>query len=329
MSANLTPQYRKAEQAFRQASDPDEKLACLRRMLRELPKHKGTDKLQADLKQRISQFEKTHAQETRRGALSTKIPRQGAARVVLIGGPNAGKSSLVRAWTRFAAEVAEYPFTTREPSPAMMDCEDFSIQLVDTPPITADHFPPIVVDLIRGADLVLLLGDLGSDDGLDALLEVWSRLESGKTRLARASGPSPDEIGVTFTQAIFVVTKCDLPGVEERSEMLGEIANVDLPRATVSIAQGDGLSGLQQSIVEALDIVRVYTRRPSRKEADSRPVTVRRGATLLDVARSIHKDLADTFQFARVWSSGAADAATVQGDYEVRDRDIVEIHTRA
>ena len=54
MPANLTPQYSKAEEEFRKATTPAERLEKLREMLRLLPKHKGTEKLQAELKQKIS-----------------------------------------------------------------------------------------------------------------------------------------------------------------------------------------------------------------------------------------------------------------------------------
>ncbi len=188
MPANLTQQYLKAEEAYRRAGDPQEELDCLQVMLRELPKHKGTDKLQADLKQKISKLRK-ELSGPRSGASRAghKLPRQGAGRVVLAGPPNAGKSRLVKAWTRAEPEVAPYPFTTREASPAMMPWEDVSIQLVDTPPVTADFIDPMLLGLIRGADLVLLLADVGQDDGVDGLQECWQRLQQGKTRLARST----------------------------------------------------------------------------------------------------------------------------------------------
>ena len=46
MPANLTPEYRAAEAAFRQARDPRARLEGLCEMLRVIPKHKGTDHLQ-------------------------------------------------------------------------------------------------------------------------------------------------------------------------------------------------------------------------------------------------------------------------------------------
>jgi uncharacterized protein len=163
MPANLTQQYLKAEAEYRRATTPEEELECLQVMLRELPKHKGTDKLNAELKQKISKVKKELQQpqaKAKRGGL--RIPRQGAGRAVMIGGPNAGKSQLMRSLTRATPEVAPYPFTTIEPTPGMMPWEDVMVQLIDTPPITADYFDPVTQGLIRGADLVLLMVDLGT-----------------------------------------------------------------------------------------------------------------------------------------------------------------------
>ncbi len=56
MPANLTPEYKEAEAAFRAAREPRERLECLREMLRTIPKHKGTDHLQADIKGRIKEL---------------------------------------------------------------------------------------------------------------------------------------------------------------------------------------------------------------------------------------------------------------------------------
>ncbi len=102
MPANLTQQYLKAEQEYRRATTPEEELRCLQQMLRELPKHKGTDKLQSDLKQKISRAKKESlaAPTGKKSHHGLRIPRQGAGRAVLIGGPNAGKSNILHALTR-------------------------------------------------------------------------------------------------------------------------------------------------------------------------------------------------------------------------------------
>src|SRR5262245_45290188 len=90
MPANLPPQYSKAEEEYRRATAPAERLEKLREMFRLLPKHKGTEKLQADLKQKISRARddaeggKGHA---KKGGVSHKVPREGAGQVVLVGAP--------------------------------------------------------------------------------------------------------------------------------------------------------------------------------------------------------------------------------------------------
>src|SRR3982750_4691480 len=145
MPANLTPQYKKAEEEYRRAQTPEEELRCLELTLREIPKHKGTDKLQAELKGKISnaRHETEQTKKTgKKGHHGPHIQRQGAGRAIILGGPNAGKSQLLAKLTRATPEVAPYPFTTREPQPGMMPWEDVMVQLIDTPPITADVFDP-------------------------------------------------------------------------------------------------------------------------------------------------------------------------------------------
>ena len=192
MSANLTLRFKLAEKAFRQAATPREELGCLETMLSELPKHKGTDKMAADIKSRISRLKKQLA--TRKPGdqrTSNRIPRQGAGRAVIIGGPNSGKSQLLASLTNAQPEIADYPFTTRQSQPAMMETEDVLIQVIDTPPITDDYFDAEVQGLIRSADVVLLLLDLGSDSGGSCLRELMKQLAGSKTRLANSRGYSP------------------------------------------------------------------------------------------------------------------------------------------
>jgi hypothetical protein len=328
MPANLTPQYLKAEQEYRRAATPEEELTCLQAMLRELPKHKGTDKLQADLRQKISRAKKECAAPkpgTRSRGL--RILRQGAGRVVLIGAPNTGKSRLIAAVTRAHPEVAPYPFTTRDPSPAMMPYEDISVQLIDSPPITPDCCDPRLQGLIRGADLVLLLLDLGHDDGWDDCREVIGQLDRTKTRLDRRSHLDEHDIGLSYTQALLVPNKIDLPEAPLRWTLFQEEARFAFETYVVSAVEGMGLSDLRQAIFRALDVVRVYTKLPTAKEPDlERPFTLRRGGTVGEMAALVHKDLARQLRFARVWGAAVYDGTIVKADYVLHDKDIVELH---
>lgn len=330
MPANLTAQYHKAEEQYRQAQTPEEELRGLELMLREIPKHKGTDKLQAELKHKISrakeEVETSKKSGGKKGA-GIKIPRQGAGRVVIIGGPNSGKSQLLASLTRATPEIAPYPFTTREVQPGMMAWEDISVQLLDTPPITVDVFDTNLLGIIRGSDLVLLMVDLGDDDGIDQLQQVLDRLNATKTRLARESSLDEEDIGLSFTQAILVLNKIDLPDAVDRLALLREFVTVDLPELQISAQEKTGLPELVETIIQKLDIVRVYTKLPNKKEADyDRPFTLRRGGTLLDVAEMVHRDIAENFKYARVWGTGVIGGSQLKGDYVVHDKDVVEIH---
>lgn len=331
MPANLTPQYHKAEAEYRRAGSVEEELRCLEIMLREIPKHKGTDKLQADLKQKISKAKAEAEQEKRspaRKVAGIRIPRQGAGRVVLLGGPNAGKSQLLRSLTRATPEVAPYPFTTREPHVGMMPWEDVMIQMIDTPPITSDVFEPSIQGLVRGADLVLLMADLGDDDGITQLQDLLRRFEGTKTRFSRQTYLDEDDIGMSYTATLFVPNKIDLPEAADRLQLLHEFVSLDFAEFPISAEHGTGLEALRPAIFQALDVVRVYTKVPTKKEPDfDRPFTIRRGGTLADVAELIHKDVAANLKFARVWGSQVHDGIMVKGDYVVSDRDIVEIHS--
>ena len=330
MPANLTPQYHQAEEEYRRATTPDEELRCLQVMLRELPKHKGTDKLQADLKQKISRAKHAAEEHSKKGGSrgpSVKIPHQGAGRAILIGGPNAGKSQLLRSLTRATPEVAPYPFTTHQPIPGMMPWEDVMVQLIDTPAITADMFDSATQGLIRGSHLVLLLVDLASDEGIEQLQAVVDKLNSTKTRLATESYLDEQDVGLSFTRTILVPNKIDAPGAADRLQLLHEFCPLPFSELVISAEHGTGLESLRNAIYAALDVVRVYTKLPTKKEPDyDRPFTVRRGGTLQDVAELVHRDFSQNLKSARVWGTHIHPGTTVKGDYVLHDKDVVELH---
>ena len=165
MPANLPPQYYELEREFKHERDPREKLRLAEELLAIMPKHKGTDKLQADLKAKISKMKKqvegtskTHG--TRQAQTHDHIEKEGAAQIILIGPPNCGKSSIVETLTHAKPLVADYPYTTREPLSGMMEYDTAQLQLIDTPPISAESYENYLSGLIRNANLVVLVADL-------------------------------------------------------------------------------------------------------------------------------------------------------------------------
>jgi ribosome-interacting GTPase 1 len=166
MPTNLPPEYKEAEKLYRQATTPEEKVARLEELIGTIPKHKGTDKLRADFRRRLSKLREaaSQARKRTRGAASPyRIDKEGAGQLVLIGPTNAGKSSLVTTLTNANPEVSAAPFTTWQPTPGMMPVDNIQVQLIDTPPLNPDYVEPDFLDLIRRADQVLLVVDLQMD----------------------------------------------------------------------------------------------------------------------------------------------------------------------
>src|SRR5205823_4433387 len=203
MAVNLTPQYLEAEAEYKKAQTAEERLACLKKMYQLVPKHKASEKLQAELKTKLSEAREEVERERRspkKVGVSHKIPKQGAGQYVLLGGPNTGKSRLLTRLTRAAPEVAPYPFTTREPHAGMMDWEDVRVQLIDLPPVTADFLESYVSSMVRSADAALLMMDLGDDDGPFAAEVVMDRLAQTKTILAGQPPAASDDPTIHYTR---------------------------------------------------------------------------------------------------------------------------------
>ncbi|MFC1661042.1 TGS domain-containing protein [Gemmatimonadota bacterium] len=326
MPANLTPAYRDAEARFRSAVTREEKVAALEEMLRVIPKHKGTEKLQADIRSRLSKLRQEPKKKAGGKGHSHKIPREGAGQVVLVGPPNAGKSSLVTALTHAEPEVAPYPLSTREATPGMMPFEDVRIQIVDLPPICEEHVEPWVYDLVRGGDMAwMVLSAQSPLTGFELTVELLGTKAIG---LFPAGDPFPSDArpGWTYKQTLLVVTGIDREGAEGDLEAFTELLETPWPTLPVSSTVGSGLKELAGRTFQALDIIRIYTKEP-RKEPDmNQPFTLRRGSTVGDLARAIHKDIAEGFKFARVWGPSTFDGQSVHDAHVLEEGDVVEIH---
>jgi ribosome-interacting GTPase 1 len=329
MPANLPPQYIKVEEEYRRASTPAERLEKLRELFRLLPKHKGTEKLQAELKQKISrvndELEGAKAGGKKTGP-SHRVPREGAGQVVLVGAPNAGKSTILAALTNARPEVAAYPFTTRAPYPGIMSWEDVRLQLVDLPPITADFLEPWVPSIIRSADVALLVVDLADDDAVDATEAALARLAAVHTELVGALPFDVSDESIQHVKTLLVANKIDAPGAQDRLEMVREWFGPRFPILDISAREGAGLDALRRMAYDLLEVVRVYTKVPSKPPDKTRPFTVPIGSTVIDVAREVHRDFEHSLKFARVWGQGVFEGQTVKRDHELHDGDVVELH---
>jgi uncharacterized protein len=330
MPANLPPQYHKADDEYRKATTPEKRLEKLRELFRLLPKHKGTEKLQSDLKQKISQLKDEQERGKAGGkktGLSYHVPREGAGQVMLIGPPNAGKSTLLAALSNARPEIAPYPFTTRVPQPGIMMWQDVPVQLVDMPPVSAEFVESWVPNVIRSADAVLLVADLSGDDVADATVEVVERLAATHTELVRDLPYDIDDESIRHLKTSLVASKLDADGARERLDVVTEWFTPRFPIVPVSGQTKEGLETLRTVAYHLLGLVRIYTKVPGKPADRSRPFTLPIGSTVLDLAREIHRDLEHSLKSARIWGSGVFDGQNVKRDHELRDGDLVELHT--
>lgn len=329
MAVNLPPQYHDAEAEYKKARTPEEKLAALKKMWVILPKHKASEKVQAILKTKISEVtDEIEAVKSgpKKATASYKIPRQGAGTVLLLGGPNAGRSSLLRKLTKATPEVAPYPFTTREPVPGMMDWEDVRVQLIELPPITADFYEPYVTDFARTADAAALVVDLGDDDGPFAAETVLERLAGRKLHLVATPPEAGDDPTVFHVRTLLVANKVDADGAADRLDILREMVGDRLPVLPVSAERGDGMDELRTRLYGLLGAIRVYGKQPGKPADMTAPFTIPEGGTVLDFAEKVHSDLAEGLKSAKVWGSAQFDGQTVKRDHVLRDKDVVELH---
>ena len=323
MPANLTPQYYEAEKNYRQAKNPSEKILALETMLAIMPRHKGTDKLRADLRRKISQLKEDTLKKTggKRGQLF-EVTRSGAGQVVLIGFPNAGKSQLVGSLTQAKPEVGEYPYTTHSPIPGMMEYQDINIQLVDVPSILDESARGWLINVVRSADALLLIVDLCDEPETQAAL-LLEELEKYKVK---------PEWTVNAEESIFlgkkmmiVGNKFDAAEAAKNFFLVQKNFSAFHPIA-ISAAQGKNLENLKKEIFTLLKIIRAYTKTPGKEPDLKHPVILKQSSTVLDFAAEIHKDFAEKLRYARIWGSEKYKGQRVQRDHLLEDGDVIELH---
>ena len=309
-------------------------------MLRTIPKHKGTDHLQGDIKARIKQLTEELAGPKKggaRGGPALVIRPEGAAQIAVLGPPNYGKSTLVAKLTGAHAEAGPYPFTTRFPQPAMLPYEDIHFQLVDLPPIAPDHPVPWIMNALQPAGAALLVVDLSDPACLERTAEVLDLLGEKRVTLladweAALAPPDPeaddyDPFAIRLP-TLMVAAKSDLLGDPDGEiAVFKELGGFTLPGIAASVETGAGLDAIGPFLFKRLAIARVYTKTPAGRRtwaprsrcAPAAPSTTwRASSTRISLARSSTR------------SSGGGTAGfngqQVGRDHPVSDGDVIEIH---
>ncbi len=326
MPANLPPEYFEAEKRFKEASSPQDKAIALEELISTVPKHKGTDKLRADLRRKLAQLREEVARRKKsgKGDLYT-IEKQGAAQAALAGFANSGKSSILKALTNANPVVADYPVSTVMPLSGMMPFEDIQFQLVDLPPIGNESTDGWVSGVLRVADAIILVVDLSEDPDiqLELLLEQlkkW-RIELLKRAVSYEACPS-------CKPAVIVANKSDFPAAVEGKDKLRSMYENVYPIVPVSSVTKEGLEELRRTLFENSMIIRVYSKEPGKEPDRATPFVLRAGSTVLDLAEMIHRDFLNNLKYACIWGSAKFGGQRVQKDYVLHDKDVVEYHLK-
>ncbi|MDD3626877.1 MAG: TGS domain-containing protein [bacterium] len=328
MPANLTPDYIKAEEKYKNAKTPQEKLEALHEMLATIPKHKGTEKMQADIKRRIAKLTDSSG---KKGAKRTDfyfVPKEGAGQVVLAGPPNSGKSSLLKKLTNAHPVIGEYPFSTTTPVWGMIFFENIQIQLVDIPPVSPEFHEGWVFGIIRNADLVIVVVDIADDDSMDKITFFFDALNQHKIFPVPESVKETEDPAAKELKTIIAANKSDIGNFSENLELLKLTECKNFETFLTSSSESWDDKELKNQIFNKLDIIRIYTKQPGKEADKSDPVILHKGANLMDFAKAIHKDFAKNLKFARIWGDEVYPGQKVQHDFELRDEDIIELHIK-
>ncbi len=188
MPANLPAVAKKKWNEASLARTPQEKIVKLQEFLSLVPKHKGTEKLCAQVKTKIATLRKEIEEKKRRrsgrGGPKFFLEKEGAAQIVLLGPTKVGRSSLLTSITNAKTEVSNYPFATLEPVPGMFQFEDLQFQVVEAPALVAgaaegEAWGLQTLGLARNADGLILMVDL-TKDASNQLTVILDELEKAR-----------------------------------------------------------------------------------------------------------------------------------------------------
>ena len=290
MPINAGYAYQVAEDKYYKANTDIEKLAALEEMLATIPKHKGTEVQQMGIKKKISKLKEL--MKSRKGAKGSgggmRVIKEAEVMVGIIGETNSGKSKLLTDLTKAKPDIANYEFTTTMPVSGIMDYEGAKIQLVEIP----SFFDPQSKGIMRLMEVLVVLIDLTKDPK-----------EQEKMILEHLEGSNINK------PLLFVNTKVGIKKFEGFSEV-----------------GTDDLKKVKKRIFELTGKIRVFSKRPGGPIDKETAILVNPGATIIDVCNRIHKSMAKSFKYAKIWGKGKYKGQQVSAKFKVSDKDIVEIH---
>jgi small GTP-binding protein len=303
MPANLPPQFFEIQKKLNQTKDIQEKIEILEKMLAICPKHKGTERVQEEIKKKIAKLKRVQTKKIKREEIYF-VKKEGVGQVLILGPENSGKTSFLNFLCQTNFKVADYPFTTQFPQIGMADFENVKIQFVDTPPISKEFKPGWLKNLARQADLILVLIDLVKNpkEKLKEILEILKEWEIEKEKI------------------LIFGNKIDLSEAKENFEKLKREFEIEPISNKISNPED-----LKRKIFYGLKIMRVYLKKPKEKPDFLNPIILKRGEKLIDLVKEINEEWVEKFKGAKIFSQDLKSFKIFGRDYFLKDGDVVEI----
>jgi len=260
LPANLTAEAKGLWNKASQAKTVEEKIHALQEFLSAVPKHKGNERLRAQVKRKIAilKLEATERKQRRAGGRGEGwfIQKQGAAQIVLIGQTNVGRSSLLSRLTNAKPTIASRKFTTTRPVPGIMNFEDLQFQLVEAPALVrgaadGEGWGLQTLGLARNADGIIIVVDL-SEDPVNQLDIVLAELEGARISARRSDSnifiTSPKEGGGIRVMVSGHLLDCNIGDVQT---LLTEYV---LSNAVIRIVGEARLNDIEDALLEATTV---------------------------------------------------------------------------
>jgi ribosome-interacting GTPase 1 len=153
----------------------------------------------------------------------------------------------------------------------------------------------------------------------DAVVKLWGNTDLDAVSLALVTS-------VVHKPAVIVANKLDIKGGSEKLKELKNYFSDKIKVIGISCKTGEKLETLPKKLFNMLKIVRIYTKR-SGKEATEKPLIFYGDPMVEDVAKEVHSEFIKQFKFARIWGSSNYPGERVGLNYELQDRDVIEIRT--
>ncbi len=343
-----------------EAKTPEEKLEELKKFLSLVPKHKGTKNLIKQCKRQMAKL-REEIEERRKRKTGVYVSnwvksKHGEARIGVLG---FDQSIIYELFNFLSHKNAEsFPYWLYEPYYSIYEANNIQFQLVALPPLgVKDSLDYKIYNYLKTCDFVIVVF---SDSPPQKILEELAakgikitsrRLSIDITKLPsggiRVIGPYKgsrsdletllrtyriynaviklsDEATLEDIENAILDVYIEIPGILVQHNYNNNYIYYRVAREHLSEPMRLDKITLLKEILDILGMIRIYTS-PDGKEVSERPVLIRKGATVHELAGILHKDLQEKFRYAYIVREGVK--IKVSKHYVLSDGDIVHICT--